>query len=256
MNLISISIVLFNSPEKIYLPQIKKLINCNLDLKVIILDNDGKPKKQLNSRKIYYQKNNKNFGFGKSHNLALRKIAYKSKYHLFLNPDVKFKITDLKKMIKYMEENTKIDLLMPNIKNFSGHNLNYCKKLPNPLSLFLRRFIPFIKTDYEIKNPKNKIIKNIPNLSGCFLLTKTKSIKKIGGFDERFFLYMEDIDLVRRIRMNGNTVFYPIVDVFHQEQRDSYKNIKSLIIHIISAIKYFNKWGWYFDDERNKLNNF
>jgi len=256
MYLISISIVLFNSPEKIYLPLIKKLINSDLDISLIIVDNDKDRKKVLISNKITYLKNKKNYGFGKSHNIALKKISYKSKFHLFLNPDMKFSISDLKKLIKYMEAHKEIDLLMPNIKNFSGQSLNYCKRLPTPYDLLIRRFAPFIKSNYEIKNIKNKIIKNVPNLSGCFLLTRTKTIKQIDGFDERFFLYMEDVDLVRRVCMIGQTIFFPKTTIFHQEQRGSYKSYKLLLVHAISAIKYFNKWGWFYDKDRRKLNKF
>lgn len=255
MNLISISIVLFNSPEKIYLPLVKKLINSDLDLILVIVDNDDIEKKFSKSKKICYIKNNKNYGFGKSHNIALKKIAFKSKFHLFVNPDIRFSISDLIRLIEYMKTNKDIDILMPNIKNFYGHKLHYCKKLPNPIDLLTRRFFPFIKTDYEIKNLKNKFVKNIPNLSGSFLLTRTNAIKKIGGFDERFFLYMEDVDLVRRIRMLGQTMFFPKVTVFHQEQRGSYKSYRLLLLHIISCIKYFNKWGWFFDKRRKQLNN-
>lgn len=73
--------------------------------------------------------------------------------------------------------------------------------------------------------------------------------------NERFFHYMEDVDLVRRIRMIGQTIIYPKVTVFHQEQRSCYKSFRPLLLHIIFSIKYFNKWGWFFDKRRKHLNN-
>jgi len=67
-------------------------------------------------------------------------------------------------------------------------------------------------------------------------------------------MYLEDFDLSRRIGQKYKTVLYPEAVVFHEYTMHSYKNKKLLFIHIASAIKYFNKWGWIFDKERKKKN--
>jgi len=74
-------------------------------------------------------------------------------------------------------------------------------------------------------------------------------------FDERFFMYPEDIDLTRRIHRKYRTVFYPEVSVVHQHAQGSYSNVKLLFIHIRNMVRYFNKWGWFFDKERREINN-
>lgn len=74
-------------------------------------------------------------------------------------------------------------------------------------------------------------------------------------FDERFFMYCEDFDLIRRIHCVAKTVYYPNVSIVHNHTKESYKNRKMLMTHIKSAIKYFNKFGWLFDKERNQMNN-
>ena len=79
-------------------------------------------------------------------------------------------------------------------------------------------------------------------------------LREVGGFDERFFLYAEDIDLCRRIGEKSLTMFYPGVSVYHAYRRESYKSFKFLKIHINSIIKYFNKWGWFVDKERDEIN--
>lgn len=76
-----------------------------------------------------------------------------------------------------------------------------------------------------------------------------------GGFDERFFMYLEDNDLSRRVGQVSRTMFYPHVSVIHEYKKGSYKNPKLLIYHITSAVKYFNKWGWMFDNEKKKVNH-
>ena len=67
-------------------------------------------------------------------------------------------------------------------------------------------------------------------------------------------MYFEDFDLMRRIHNVSKTIFYPNVSIIHDHAKESYKSNKMLILHIKSAIKYFNKWGWIFDKERKEMN--
>jgi hypothetical protein len=67
-------------------------------------------------------------------------------------------------------------------------------------------------------------------------------------------MYMEDVDLSRRIGRLARTVFYPAVSITHAYQKGSYKNSRLLSHHIRSALKYFNKWGWLFDADRRAVN--
>jgi hypothetical protein len=86
------------------------------------------------------------------------------------------------------------------------------------------------------------------------MLLRTEALEKVGLFDERFFMYPEDIDLTRRIHRHYATCFYPDVSVIHAHTQGSYKNRKLLWIHLINMAKYFNKWGWLCDSERRKIN--
>ena len=67
-------------------------------------------------------------------------------------------------------------------------------------------------------------------------------------------MYCEDFDLMRRLHKVGKTVFYPHVQIIHNHGHESYKNKKMLMVHISSALKYFDKWGWFKDDERKQMN--
>jgi len=95
---------------------------------------------------------------------------------------------------------------------------------------------------------------DVPYLSGCFMLFRTEALKEVGLFDERFFMYPEDIDLTRRIHAKYRTVFYPEVSIIHHHAQSSYLNLKMLFIHITNMVKYFNKWGWILDKERKIIN--
>ena len=86
------------------------------------------------------------------------------------------------------------------------------------------------------------------------MFLRTEALKKVGLFDENIFMYLEDIDLNRRIFSKYKTIYYPDATVIHEHQKESYKNKKLLKVHIQSAIYYFNKYGWFFDKERTNIN--
>ena len=86
------------------------------------------------------------------------------------------------------------------------------------------------------------------------MFLRTEVLKQVGLFDENIFMYLEDIDLNRRIHSKYKTIYYPDAIVIHEHQKESYKNRKLLKAHIKSAIYYFNKYGWFFDKERTSIN--
>ena len=79
-------------------------------------------------------------------------------------------------------------------------------------------------------------------------------INKIGFFDEKIFMYLEDADITRRVLKVSRTIYFPKVSVVHGYESGANKSIKFFLIFVNSAITYFNKWGWFFDSERNKIN--
>jgi GT2 family glycosyltransferase len=80
------------------------------------------------------------------------------------------------------------------------------------------------------------------------------AIKIVGGFDDKYFMYFEDWDLSRRVGEKFKTMYYPLVSVYHGYDSGANKSVRLLIIYIKSAIYYFNKWGWFFDKDRTRVN--
>lgn len=240
--------------------------NIRIPFKLFIIDNS--PGDELRSSiitnpQLEYIFTGQNLGYGKGHNIALKAVLNWSKYHLVLNPDILFEPEDLEKMIDFMESSTNIGLLMPKILYANG-NLQYlCKLLPTPFDLIMRRFIPKILHPvfqkrleaYELKYKNFDEIMEIPNLSGCFMLLRCDALKTVGLFDEKFFMYLEDTDLSRRINSQYQTIYYPEVSIIHHYEKGSYKNYKLLLYHIRSAFYYFSKWGWLSDSSRNTINS-
>jgi GT2 family glycosyltransferase len=201
-----------------------------------------------------------NPGFGKAHNLAIRKAQeMQSDYHLVINADVHFDFDVLSPMLLYMEANLKVGQMMPKILNTDGTIQRLCKLVPTPADLLFRRLANKITRDsrnkyFELHDFGYDKIMFVPYLSGCFMLLRQKSLLDVGIFDERFFMYPEDIDLTRRIAEKYETLFFPDVFVIHEHGAASHKSLKMFFIHAINIVKYFNKWGWFFDSFRDDIN--
>ena len=202
-----------------------------------------------------------NPGFGAGHNAAIQQaLEQDSDYHLVLNPDIRFGADVLGILIDYMQRQREIGLLMPKVLYPDGKRQNLCKLLPSPLDLFVRRFSPMLfrasgrLATYELHHSGYDRVMDVPSLSGCFMLLRMSVVRQTGGFDERYFMYLEDVDLTRRIGRIARTVYFPHVSIVHEYGRGSYKSAKLLFYHIRSATRYFNKWGWFRDPEKKSIN--
>ena len=263
---LSASIVLYNTKTE----DLKRVINSYFSYKgekqLFLIDNSPTDRlkeivKVYPNNNIYYIFNNENMGYGKAHNIAIKKsIEQNLPYHIILNPDIIIEKDVLEKLANYMELHPEVGNIMPKIIYPDGELQYLCKLLPSPIDLIFRRFIPIkkwkdaINRKYELHSFGYDKIMNIPNLSGCFMFLRTEALKKVGLFDENIFMYLEDIDLNRRIHSKYKTIYYPDATVIHEHQKESYKNKKLLKVHIQSAIYYFNKYGWFFDKKRTNIN--
>jgi GT2 family glycosyltransferase len=228
--------------------------------KICIVDNGNHCKwlEELKGSKIEIIKLPVNKGFGSGHNAVFERFKNKCEHFLICNPDISFSHGQVDNLYIFSKKKN-CGLTIPKVVYPDGSLQHGCKLLPKPYQLFLRRFWPSlaerINFNYELRGANYECSFFAPSLSGCFMLLSQQALNKINGFDERFFLYLEDVDLSRRVSSSSLSVQYcPSSIVVHESQRRSYRDVKFLIYHIISAVKYFNKWGWIFDQEREKLN--
>lgn len=251
------SLVLYHNDRDQFGAAIKSFINASEGL-LVVVDNSASPLRHeiFEHPRVRYVYSGVNLGFGKAHNLALSYVVEKAEIHLFLNPDVIFGSEVISVSLRHFKENLGIGALMPRINYPDGTLQRLCKLLPTPVDLFLRRFIPIdgvtsmINRRYELHGLPQDSPSDVPVLSGCFLFVRHDLLRALGGFDERFFMYMEDVDLVRRVGDRARTIYLPTVEVTHQYARASYRNPKMLAYHVRSAVQYFAKWGWFFDRTR------
>lgn len=190
-----------------------------------------------------------NKGFGAGHNVVIPTLE--SEYHFVVNPDII--INDNKqiaKMIDYMDRNESIGMLSPLILNTDMTIQYLLKNNPTVFDMFLR-WLPFNicrKRQDEFVNRQSGYdkIMLIEYASGCFMMFRTKIFKQIYGFDESFFMYLEDADITRRVNQVSKAIFFPEAYVIHKWERLGHKKLKYMLITLHSMYIYFSKWGWNF----------
>lgn len=272
--MLNISIVLYHPKwEQEVIPLVKELLRVRNLRKLYLIDNsepeyrrprmdkkDSTLAERFATNKLRYMPMPENMGYGKAHNIALRESAYyKTELHLVMNSDIQVKAEDIDAMHDWMILHPQVGQMMPKVLHPDGTQQYLAKRLPSPIDVFGRRFLPrwmiegrnrkFELRDLDLSRPQNA-----PYLSGCFMLLRTEAAVEAGLFDERFFMYPEDIDLTRRIHRNWLTLYYPQWSIVHAHAQASYKNKHMLRIHIQNMCLYFNKWGWFFDRERRRFN--
>lgn len=266
MNLTA-SVVLFNTPRS----QIESLFKSVTESKSVdtffVIDNSPNDKWRILEKEyadcgveIRYI-HNANLGYGASHNLAMHEaIESGAVYHVVLNPDIYFGAEALPALVQFMNENPDAGYVLPKVTYPNGEIQYLCKLLPTPSDLIFRRFLP---KSWGVKRNERYCLKasgydkviNPPCLSGCFMFMRLSTLQKNDiFFDDGYFMYCEDFDLIRRLHRVAKTLYFPNVTIVHDHARESYKSRKMLLAHIRSAVRYFNKWGWMFDRERWEMN--
>jgi GT2 family glycosyltransferase len=259
----SCSVVCYNNPA----PQLERVlasVTASLpSIRPYVVDNSARPALAPVARRhgAHYSHLPHNPGYGSGHNHAIGEaLAHGSAYHFVLNPDIYIAAGDLGAMLQFMERHRDVGLMSPRVHYPDGRLQPLCKLLPNPADMLLRRLLPALHRGsgrqalYELHHSGYDRLMDVPALSGCFLLLRTDVIRQVGLFDERFFLYFEDVDLSRRIGRVARTVYFPRLQIVHDYARGSYRQPRLFWHHAVSALRYFNKWGWFRDPERSRVN--
>lgn len=252
MRKISLAIVTYNN-SKIIKDTVESIVNNipqDYDYILYIIDNNSTDdtvkivNELAGNIELIQLKENRGFGYG--HNHILNKIQ--SDYHFVVNPDIIIEDEfQIKKMIEYLDENDQVGLLTPKIVNSDSTIQYLCKTNPTIFDMMIRWISPSIFSNrqdrYVMKQTGYDNLMEIEYASGCFMVFRTNVYKGIKGFDENFFMYLEDADITRRTNQVSKTIFYPDARVIHLWSRDSHKKVKYTLIMIQSMYIYFKKWG-------------
>lgn len=258
---VTASIVLYNNP----IEQVRKCLEslrADLFVHVLLIDNSGRKGgyAELAADNVEILDSPGNVGFGRGHNLSLCRLeALNSDIHLVVNPDIIITPGCVRTMIDVLHQRQDVVLAGPRIVSPEGVLYRSCKLLPTPWNLFARRFVPrwlYAAADarYELHGFDYASELRLHNLSGAFFVFRSGIFKSLGGFDPRYFMYLEDVDICRRASRVGTVIFLPQAEVVHEHGKGSYRSWRLLREHIRSAILYFNRFGWFTDGERKLWN--
>lgn len=179
--------------------------------------------------------NQRPLGFGANHNQAFRRSS--GAYFAVLNPDLRLSENPFPTLRATLARENPVGVIAPGVQEETQKMADNARRFPTPFRIFKRILRSARKPDYPLAD------RPIPVdwVAGLFLLFPSKVFAAINGFDERYFLYCEDVDLCARLRLAGHEVFWdPRISVFHQAQRHSHRRLNHLNWHVVSLLRFFN----------------
>lgn len=183
----------------------------------------------------------KNIGFGGGNQEGVH-FAH-GEILAFINPDIEVEEKCLDTLLEELQEE-KRGIVTPQLQNQDGKKLENTWDFPTMWGLASKRLFGNHSQHQEFSEAHS-----VPWAQGSFLVLKKELFGKLGGFDDRFFLFFEDTDLCRRTwEMGFHVVQVPEAKAIHSEHRLSGKDIfgsllrKTFWIHVVSMMKYFWKW--------------
>lgn len=261
--IVTAAIVAYDTPTAVVEGLLRDICQDSSTTTIVLADNskNGIYKAIASQFGVEWLRPGGNIGYGPAHNLAFAVCSAISDYHIVLNPDIRIPAGTIARLSEFMELHDDAGLVMPRIAYPNGATQHVCKLLPSPADLIMRRFLPLRRFKQKAQDRLElkgvfgyDRVAEVPWLSGSFMFVRSAVARRVGLFDPRFFLYMEDIDLSRRLGSQSRNLFFPGVTVYHGYQKESYRSMRAFLVHIRSAVRYFNKWGWIFDAERRRIN--
>lgn len=221
---------------------------------IIVVDNTEKDQLKNYSEKIKNLKdlpdvklikNNKNLGFGRANNIALNNAV--GNLFVICNPDILLIEDSFGKIIPYMSRKSNVGAIIPKLVDKEYKIESVYRRNLTLYDVIIRYFHPFNsfrkRRDYHTMQDMDYSRPfRVPFGQGSFLVVRTKLMKKINGFDERYFMYVEDADLCRKINQVSVLEYFPYTTVIHLWKKGSHTNLKLMKWHIDSLLKYINKW--------------
>lgn len=262
---VKVSVIMLNYNQK-YFPRMcveaLKRTKADFEYEIIAVDNASTDdsikylRKAANKGEITLIESGANLGYGQGNNLGVRHA--KGKYVFIINPDIVVTPDTMQKMVDYLEKHPKVGVLGPKLVYSDGTIQDSCRRHMNFFDLVIKRsplkkigmFKKRLET-YTMEDFDHDTTQEVDLLCGAAYMFPKKVYDEVGGFDKRYFLFMEDFDICREIAKKGHkVVYFPEVSILHNHKRLSGGSLRKLLfrkifwIHVSSAIKYFSKWGF------------
>ena len=246
---LSIAVVTYNSADEIC-ACLKSIIDSTskIEYTLTVIDNASSDNTVEVVRTCFPTVNiietQENRGFGCAHN---RMLGSDSEYHAVVNPDITVCGEVMAELADFLDRNPQAAAVTPRVLNPDGTEQFLPKRKPTAKYMLLGRLSRYFKPlapvrdEYTRKNENFSEPAEIEFCTGCFMFMRTEYFRQAGGFDESFFMYMEDADLSDRLRDFGKIYFYPGCSVIHNWGGGSSESLKLLKYHFRSMFKYFKK---------------
>ncbi len=237
--LLTLSIVSHGDAEKVHrlLASLERSEPGCANFQLILTDNllnDLPDFTQAPWAQLQILRNKKKLGFAENHNRAF--ALARGKYFVILNPDMIFERPVFDQLISSLNTNA-ADLIAPQIVDETGVIQDSFRSLPTPFELIRRRLPGYTFKPYQ---PDSDGMVRPDWIAGMFWLVRSEAYRQLGGMDEKFFLYLEDVDFCTRARLQGMKI---LVDsnilIIHEAKRSSRKSLKYLYLHLQSAARFF-----------------
>ncbi len=261
-----LSVVIVNYNHK-YFPRLAlealEQSKTTFPFEVIFVDNASDPedesvsflRKAAKEKRVTLIESKKNIGFGAGNNLGIKKAQ--GEYILIHNPDTTVSDSSLQKMVSYLKNHSEIGLLGPKLIYSNGDIQESCRRFMTFTDLIIKR-TPLKKFNpwkarlrkYLMHDFNHNKTQEVDLITGAMMLARKDFLwGELKGFDEWYFLFMEDFDLCQRTWKAGKSVVYfPEVEILHYHKRLSDGGILSQFckrtfwLHLASSIKYFWRW--------------
>ncbi len=230
-----------------------------LKLETVVVDNNSTDRTvqvlesflRVTDQNIVFMKNDDNLGFTKACNQAIH--ASTGDYIFILNPDTEILDTAIKDMMKYLDDNDKVGVVAPQLLDFHSKIQYSCRTFPTYWDMFsemlmLATIFPGSEffSRWKMRYFDHNSLREVDQPMGAALLLKRKVLEAVGGLDERFIMFYNDVDFCKRISDAGfKLVFYPDAKVKHMQGISVYKDRSGMIkIWNKDCMRYFKKHNY------------
>lgn len=261
-NLISVITVTYNSEESIskFLRSIQQ--NIDISYEVIIVDNNSSDKTvdkiKGSGVKVELIEAGENLGFARANNMAVQKAG--GEFLFFLNPDTEILNPEVKLLWEFLRDHPKTGIAAPKLINSRGEVQPSVRLLPT----FGRAFKEYVlgqKGNYDHFYPKSGQPVAVESVVGGAMVVRRDLYTNVGGFDNKYFMYYEDLDLCRKVLRHGFSIYYlPQVILNHAVGHSASSNPKvqqylqnSFVLYHGKFISFFINLIYYFVRIKNKL---
>lgn len=224
----------------------------DITFEVFVVDNDSRDgtvemiKKDFPEVKLIA--NEDNLGFAKANNSAMDRAQ--GRYILLLNPDMQVFPDTLRKMVDWMDGHPEVGVAGCKLVDQEDQIIPHIRRFPKfwdqaAIALKIPHIFPRVLNNYIVKDLDYNKEKEVDSIRGSFFMIRRKLIEQIGGMDERYFIWFEEVDYCKEAKQAGWKVMYTPVATCLDHVGKSFVQVpkgKAQKYFRDSMLKYFYKW--------------